>query len=327
MVLVAFALVLAAAASFAAGIAMSRTNDTLVYLSIVFSLGAFVVLTVASIRSRPRGPRPQEEFAAARLEALERDIAAAAAEETVITPPPPVRRAPLSEAARKGHDLGKALDASLLDLGNNWTQDVDGRWQRSPADEALTDVDEGLGDLEQAFAVEEAADVDELIDIDDEPTIFFEPEPEAEVSLGAHGDPLEDDVLDLVEHEVDFDDVLSDPIDDYDDLTAAEIVPELAALDLDGLEWVWERESTGGMRPAVLGQVERLIVALGSEPPGHVESAATGRAPAKKAPVRKTSARKTTAKKTAKKTATKATKKTSAKKTAKKAGPRATRRA
>ena len=56
-----------------------------------------------------------------------------------------------------------------------------------------------------------------------------EPEPEAEVSVGPHGDPLEDDVLDLLEHEVDFDDVLSDPIDDYDDLTAADRRPIVAA--------------------------------------------------------------------------------------------------
>ena len=44
MVLVAFVLVLLAAASFAAGIAASRTSDTLVYLSIAFSLAAFVNL-------------------------------------------------------------------------------------------------------------------------------------------------------------------------------------------------------------------------------------------------------------------------------------------
>ena len=43
MVLVAFVLVLLAAASFAAGIAASRTSDTLVYLSIFFSLAAFFV--------------------------------------------------------------------------------------------------------------------------------------------------------------------------------------------------------------------------------------------------------------------------------------------
>jgi len=52
VVLVAFVLVLLAAATFAAGIAASRTSDALVYLSIAFSLGAFLVLTVASLRAR-----------------------------------------------------------------------------------------------------------------------------------------------------------------------------------------------------------------------------------------------------------------------------------
>src|SRR4051812_46999673 len=41
-----------AAASFAAGIAASRTSDTLVYISILFSRAAFVVLAIASLRAR-----------------------------------------------------------------------------------------------------------------------------------------------------------------------------------------------------------------------------------------------------------------------------------
>ena len=52
VVIVAFVLVLLAAASFAVGIAASRTSDTLVYLSIVFSLGAFLMLAIASFRAR-----------------------------------------------------------------------------------------------------------------------------------------------------------------------------------------------------------------------------------------------------------------------------------
>ena len=61
MVLVAFVLVLLAAATFAAGIAASRTSDALVYLSIAFSLAAFVVLAVASLRARQAAREAPEE--------------------------------------------------------------------------------------------------------------------------------------------------------------------------------------------------------------------------------------------------------------------------
>ena len=56
VVLVAFIFVLAAAASFTIGIATSRTNDALVYLSIVCSIAAFLILAVASMRARAARP-------------------------------------------------------------------------------------------------------------------------------------------------------------------------------------------------------------------------------------------------------------------------------
>src|SRR5207237_2122082 len=66
VVIVAFVLVLLAAVSFAVGIAASRTSDTLVYLSILFSIGAFVTLAIASFRARQADrAAPAEDWVAA----------------------------------------------------------------------------------------------------------------------------------------------------------------------------------------------------------------------------------------------------------------------
>ena len=95
--------------------------------------------------------------------------------------------------------------------------------------------------------------------------------------------------------------VVDDPIDDYDDLTAAEILPELHDLDVEELRWVERRETTGAARATVVTQVQELLVEHGSTP-------------ARTRPAKKTTAKKTTAKKTTAKKA--ATKKTGAKKAA-----------
>ena len=77
--------------------------------------------------------------------------------------------------------------------------------------------------------------------------------------------------------------------DEYDDLTAAEILPFLAALDLEGLEWVRARERSGAKRATVVNQVEELIAEQG----GRRSTAST----------RKRTTAKTTTKTTAKKKA------------------------
>ncbi|HKN37636.1 MAG TPA: hypothetical protein VJ456_00855, partial [Acidimicrobiia bacterium] len=167
---------------------------------------------------------------------------------------------------------------------------------------------------------------------------------------GPQGDPLEDDVLDVLESESepepeldeldvdvdltddevppvyaadDVDDDLRDPIDDYDDLTAAEILPQLKALDAAELQWVWDRESSGGNRPAILAQVERLMVSSGGTSPAPARRApatrpATKKAATKKAATKKAAPKKAAPKKALKKTAAKSrtAKKTPAKKTA-----------
>jgi hypothetical protein len=273
VVLVAFCLVLAAAASFAAGIAMSRTSDTLVYLSIAFSVCAFVVLAIASVRSRSAGPRAQpDDFATARLRALEADEDAdeVLADEVV---------------AEEG------IETAESELAPSWKQDARRSWRSSvPADDRDLDGTEDeadehdgaddLDDLEEAFRLD-PLEVDEgaFEELEEEGEIVPDPEPEA--AVGPHGDPLEHDVLDVLEPDPAVDEELLYPIEDYDDLTAAEIVPLLASLALDELEWVWRRESTGGERTTVLTKVEHLIVQRGGTVPTPKKSSA-GRAPAKK---------------------------------------------
>ena len=72
-----------------------------------------------------------------------------------------------------------------------------------------------------------------------------------------------------------------EPIEDYDDLMAAEILPELAALDVEDLLWVWRRENSGAQRTTVLGQAERLIVARGGKVPATRKRATKKKAAAK----------------------------------------------
>lgn len=255
VVLVAFVLVLLAAASFAAGIAASRTSDTLVYLSIFFSLAAFVVLAIASLRAR------QAEREAADVE----PVSARALEET---------------EAHAGALVG-GLDESQLDMTPSWQRESRLRWETALDDDEEEEEDEDDEELEEQLENEEdeadfevpvapvaAGRIDEFrwddddVDVDEEqPTAAYTPAFEAE-----EADEFDEfdalDVLDIPEpepaEELSF-------FDEYDDLTAAEILPTLRELDLEGLEWVRTRERSGANRTTVLTQVEKLIVDQGGK--------------------------------------------------------------
>jgi len=254
VVLVAFVLVLLAAASFAAGIAASRTSDTLVYLSIFFSLAAFVVLAIASLRAR------QAEREAVDVE----PVSARALEET---------------EAHAGALVG-GLDESQLDMTPSWQRESRLRWETALDDEE-EEEDEDDEELEEQLENEEdeadfevpvapvaAGRIDEFRwaedDEEEEPTAVFTPAFEAEEPDEA--DEFDEfdalDVLDIPEpepaEELSF-------FDEYDDLTAAEILPTLRELDLEGLEWVRTRERSGANRTTVLTQVEKLIVDQGGK--------------------------------------------------------------
>jgi len=247
-------LVLLAAASFAAGIAASRTSDTLVYLSIFFSLAAFVVLAIASLRAR------QAEREAVDVE----PVSARALEET---------------EAHAGALVG-GLDESQLDMTPSWQRESRLRWETALDDdeeeededdeelEAQLENEEDEADFEVPVAPVAAGRIDEFRwaedDEEEEPTAAFTPAFEAEEPEEA--DEFDEfdalDVLDIPEpepaEELSF-------FDEYDDLTAAEILPTLRELDLEGLEWVRTRERSGANRTTVLTQVEKLIVDQGGK--------------------------------------------------------------
>lgn len=259
----AFVLVLLAAASFAAGIAASRTSDTLVYLSIFFSLAAFVVLAVASLRAR------QAERGAAEVE------------------PVPVPARALEETEAHAGALVGGLDETQLDMTPTWQRQSRLRWETALEDEDEEDDE----DLEEQLENEEdeadlevpvapvavgrrdefhwAAD-DDVEDEEEQPTAAhtpaFDDEGLDEAGLDEDDDFDEFDALDVLDiPEPELDEEVSF-FDEYDDLTAAEIIPSLRELDLEGLEWVRKREKSGASRSTVLSQVERLIVDQGGRP-------------------------------------------------------------
>ena len=304
MVIVAFVLVLLAAATFAAGIAASRTSDALVYVSIVFSLAAFVTLAIASLRARQAEREAgQDDVGTARLRSLD------------------------ETEAHVGPLLG-GLDPAQLDMSPSWRRQ---QRRREVADTTLGDEDELEKQLEneedeadfevpvapvaaraQAPAGDDLAwgfdDEDE--DEEQEPTAAFTPVLDDDDDLEDFETFEDDEIEDLAEPEPEPEPELEPApadssqasfFDQYDDLTAAEIVPFLSALDREGLRWVESRERSGAKRVTVLNKAEQLIGAQG----GRTPRASTR----KKAPAKKTAARRT-AKSTTKSTSKTATKST-----------------
>jgi hypothetical protein len=318
VVLVAFVLVLAAAASFAAGIATSRTSDTLVYVSIVFSLIAFVILAVASMRAREAGRVVLDE----RLPDDSRTS----------------RTGTVLETEAAAGPLLDSLDETQLDMAPSWRRQARERWREEEVALDDDDVDDFEDDLERALEAEED-DADAEVPVEAplpaeplllEATVIARRDWQTAVEpygsdrgqeTAAHDFELDHD-LDLADDDLDpedddFDalDVPEyeplaavagevDPIEDYDDLTAAEILPELHDLELDELHWVERREQTGAKRATVLVQVARLIADAGGRAAPAARKAA--KKTAKKTTARKTPAKKATAKKKApaKKTST-----------------------
>jgi hypothetical protein len=286
VVLVAFVLVLLAAASFAAGIAASRTSDTLVYLSILFSLAAFVVLAIASFRARQ----------------AEREAGAGAAG------PWGSSTGTIDEAEAHAGPLLGGLDPTQLDMTPSWRRQRRGRFDDPVLDaqdaalEAQLENEEDEADFEVPVAplaastrsdefgwgidgegADEAEEGEE--EDEEEPTTAFTPAFDEHDEVGADDMDDADDVLDIPQPEP-APTAVSSFFDEYDDMTAAEILPFLRALDVDGLKWVRSRERSGAKRATVVNQVEQLIVEQGGKPsPASTRKrpAAKKAAPAKKA--------------------------------------------
>ena len=284
MVIVAFVLVLLAAATFAAGIAASRTSDALVYVSIIFSLAAFVTLAIASLRARQAERESGDDVGTQRLRSLD------------------------GTEAHVGPLLG-GLDPSQLDMSPSWRRQKRARWEvADPAlgvddDDALEEQlenEEDEADFEvpvapvaaRAKAGDDLAwgfdeDDEEPDEIEEEPTAAFTPvlDDVDDEDLEDFETFEEDELADLGEPESALEPEPADSsqasfFDQYDDLTAAEIVPFLAVLDRDGLLWVRARERSGASRVTVLNKAEQLIGEEGGRSP---RPSTRKKTPAKKA--------------------------------------------
>jgi len=270
MVLVAFVLVLLAAATFAAGIAASRTSDALVYLSIAFSVAAFIVLAIASLRARqaareaPAGSWPAE-------------------------PTRPMRTIDETEA-HAGALIG-GLDPSQLDMTPSWR-----RQRRPERDPVFAELDDDEAFDAQLENEEDEADFEvpvEAVVAARQPDDLWwgsedadEEEPTAAFSVTL--DKFDDDSdLDIPELAPEPEAPENDFFDEYDDLTAAEILSLVREFDLDDLEWVRARERSGAKRATVLNQVEQLIAEKGGRPAPRKRAAAKKAAPKKAAPARR----------------------------------------
>jgi hypothetical protein len=300
VVIVAFVLVLLAAATFAAGIAASRTSDALVYVSIIFSLAAFVTLAIASLRARQAEREvSQDDVGTQRLRSLD------------------------EAEAHVGPLLG-GLDPAQLDMTPSWRRQPRRRWEvADPVDdegalEEQLENEEDEADFEvpvEPVAARAPAGDDLAWGFDDEdaveeqePTAAFTPVLDDDDDLDAFETFEEDELVDLAEAEPEAepepepaDSSQASFFDQYDDLTAAEIVPFLSVLDRDGLQWVRARERSGAKRVTVLNKAEQLI----GEQGGRAPRASTR----KKTPAKKAAAARRTTKSTAK-TAAKSTAKT-----------------
>lgn len=264
VVIVAFVLVLLAAASFAVGIAASRTSDTLIYLSIVFSLAAFVTLAIASMRARQ------------------------AERETARDDPGTERLRSLDAAEAHVGPLLGGLDPAQLDMAPSWRRQQ--RAQREAADPLLDDdilekqleneqdeadfevpvepvVAAARGGDDLAWGFDDEDDDAEDDDAEDqEPTAAFTPILDDDVD--AFETFEDDEPLDLPEPEPEPKPAGVSPasfFDQYDDLTAAEIVPFLSVLDRAGVQWVRDRERSGAKRVTVLKKAEQLLAEQGGK--------------------------------------------------------------
>ena len=306
----AFVLVLLAAATFAAGIAASRTSDTLVYLSILFSLAAFVVLAIASLRARQARHEESDAASIGPIDGTELDAGSLAEGrdedrvETARAEAAPAWRprtgllwddtylVDRDEESEESED--EALDAQLEDEEDEADYEVPveplvaaggpdaGRRHDDALEPTLahSTMLEGFGELDE-FDFEDES----VLDVPEEPEA--EPEPELEEAEPEDAEPEDAEPEDAEPEEA----AEGSFFDDYDDLTAAEILPVLGSLKPSGLRWVRGRERSGANRVTVLNQIDKLIAGTGGSAP---RPAPRKRAPATKAAPARRAAKKST---------------------------------
>ena len=290
LVLLSFLLVLVATVLLVLGL-LSDDGLTLIYVSIASSIAAAVVLIVALRMSKPASEAPLADG-----DATPDPAPARAADRTAVTPVPAEEDEELEEAADEeevaadgtwlasdvdddGWSDDEEVDFPIADydslsvaqimplLPQLYTDEIEIVEERERATKARSQI---LNKLAQLRA--EAGDEDPLASYT---------EPPAEDAAWADDD---DDWF---------------PIEDYESLSAAQILPLIPELDEEELTLVRTRELSLGRRRSILDEIDReLGITPTKKAPARKKKAAAKKAPAtKKAATKKAATKKAPAKK------------------------------
>jgi hypothetical protein len=281
LVLLSFALVLVATVLLVLGL-LNDDGLTLIYLSIASSVGAAIVLMAALRMNKPRAGEQQRVSAP---DPIPVPVAAAAAGSSVFEPAP-------AEAATevvKSEWLASEQDA--WPDGETWDEGDEVEFPIAEYD-TLT-VGQILPLLPQLYADE--------IEVVEERERLTKARPQVLAKLadlrdatGAGADPLAS-YTEAAAAAGGWDDEEWFPIEEYESLSAAQILPLLPELDNEELTLVRTRELTLGRRRSLLDEIDRRLGVV--KAPAGAAKKAVKAAPAKKtAPVSKPPAKKTPAK-------------------------------
>lgn len=307
LVLLSFALVLVATVLLVLGL-LNDDGLTLIYLSIGSSVAAAIVLFVALRLNKPR-PGDQKASAPAPLpEPVPAAVGASTATAATTDEAAPTVVEPAPAAASAGDDEWLAADQDAWPATDEWQEGDEVEFPI--ADYDTLSVGQILPLLPQLYADE--------IDVVEERERSTKARPQVlaklaelrETGTSVSVDPLAT-YTETPSTGSGWDDEEWFPIEDYESLSAAQILPLLPELDDEELTLVRTREMSLGRRRSLLDEIDRQL-GVTAEPERKTAAASSSAsasatadaAPAKKAPAKKASAKKAPAKKsTAKKSA------------------------
>lgn len=321
LVIVSFGLVLLATILLVVGL-LSGDDLTLIYLSILASATAAVVLYLAFRFARPKNvgaataPIPLDDDVAPQDLSVEAPAAVATPADTAAVPVAAVAE----DTEWMASDAEWEDDASLFPIADYDDLTVA---EILPLLPQLYSDELGVVAARERAGRNRSTILARLDDLAASGTMADAP------AAAAPPAPLADFVHD------DDDDAEFFPIADYDTLTVGQIVPLLPQLEADELEDVRVRELSGAARSSLLAEIDRAMGGTPAPAPAPARKTAARKAPAKKAapakeaaPVTKAASTKKAApaRKTAAKTATKAPAKAAAKAPARKVSKAATKK-
>ena len=274
LVLLSFALVLVATVLLVLGL-LNDDGLTLIYISIASSVAAAVVLMIALRLNKPKGeprataprplPEPQPEPATAAVAAGEDDWPGADAG--------PAAADDWAESAWEGAAGEEEIDFPIADYDDLTVAQILPLLPQLYADEI------GVVEERERSTKARPSILDKLAELRGDLEPATAPTPSVAAAKPSAPPAAGDEWF---------------PIEDYENLSAAQIRPLLGELDDDELALVRERELSLGRRPSVLYEIDRRLGA-----PAVKASTRSSKAPAKKAAAKKAAAKKAPAKKAA----------------------------